>query len=204
MSDSTVGPAAAQRITAVVGNPKAGSRTLGAAAGLADAVAAAVWGDPEGSTGSSSGTVDVTTEVIDLATIADGLLAPWLLSPAAAAAASNARSSDVLILATPTYKASYTGLLKLFLDVFPAGSLSRTVVVPLVVSAGPAHRHLADLQLRPVLSELGAVIPTPSLLVQESELPQLDELIEAFVGQYGSLLAGTVRALTPEPIDKHT
>lgn len=204
MSDSTVGPAAAQRITAVVGNPKAGSRTLGAAAGLADAVAAAVWGDPEGSTGSSSGTVDVTTEVIDLATIADGLLAPWLLSPAAGAAASNARSSDVLILATPTYKASYTGLLKLFLDVFPAGSLSRTVVVPLVVSAGPAHRHLADLQLRPVLSELGAVIPTPSLLVQESELPQLDELIEAFVGQYGSLLAGTVRALTPEPIDKHT
>ena len=63
----------------------------------------------------------------------------------------------LLVLATPTYKASYTGLLKLFLDVFPAGSLSSTVVMPLIVSGGPAHRHLGDLQLRPVLSELGAV-----------------------------------------------
>jgi FMN reductase len=201
MTDSTTGPVATHRITAVVGNPKAGSRTLGAAAGLADALAGAIWGGQ--SSADPAGNDDVTNEVIDLADIADGLLAPWLLSPAATAATSNARSSDVLVLATPTYKASYTGLLKLFLDVFPAGSLSRTVVVPLIVSAGPAHRHLADIQLRPVLSELGAVIPAPSLLVQESELPQLDELIEAYVGQYGNLLAGTVRALVPETTAKN-
>jgi FMN reductase len=200
MTESTTGQDADHRITAVVGNPKAGSRTLGAAAGLADALAAAVWGTEPVPT---EGRRTVTTEVVDLATIADGLLAPWLLSPAGSAAVANARSADVLVLATPTYKASFTGLLKLFLDVFPAGSLSRTVVVPLIVSAGPAHRHLADLQLRPVLSELGAVIPAPSLLVQEAELPQLDELIEAYAGQYGGLLAGTVRALNPETTAKN-
>jgi len=203
MTDSTTEPAPTRPITAVVGNPKAGSRTLSAAAALADALAGSVWGGV-GSADGPAGNDDVINEVIDLATIADGLLAPWLLSPAASAATSNARSSAVLVLATPTYKASFTGLLKLFLDVFPAGSLSRTVVVPLIVSAGPAHRHLADLQLRPVLSELGAVIPAPSLLVQEAELPQLDELIEAYVGQYGSLLAATVRALQPAPTPPKT
>ena len=104
------------------------------------------------------------------------------------------------MLATPTYKASYTGLLKLFLDTLPAGSLSGTVVVPLIVSGGPAHRHLADIQLRPVLAELGAVSPAPSLLVEESELPQLDDLVAAYVGRHGTLWR---RRLLPWPRARH-
>jgi FMN reductase len=150
-------------ITVVVGNPKPGSRTLDAASALADALATSVWGG----SGDGSG---IHTEIVDLATIADGLLAPWRLSPAGSAAAKSAQSSALLILATPTYKASYTGLLKLFLDVFPAGSLAKTVVVPLVTSGGEAHRYLADIHLRPVLSELGAVVPAPSLLLTEPEI----------------------------------
>ncbi len=175
------------RITTVVGNPKAGSRTLSAATALADALAG-IWD-------TAGGTQPPTVETVDLATISDGLLAPWRLSPAGAAAGESARSADVLLLATPTYKASYTGLLKLFLDTLAAGSLSGTVVIPLIVSGGPAHRHLADIQLRPVLSELGAVSPAPSLLVEESELPQLDDLIAGYVARHGTLLAGTVAAL---------
>ncbi len=174
-------------ITTVVGNPKPGSRTLGAATTLSQALAPAVW----------VGEVNHTT--VDLATIAGGLLAPWLLSPEAKAAAESVRASGVLVIATPTYKASYTGLLKLFLDVFPAGSLSSTVVVPLIVSGGQAHRHLGDLQLRPVLSELGAVLPSPSFLLEESELPQLDELVGTYVSRYGPLLAAAVSALAASP-----
>ena len=124
---------------------------MSAATALADAVAG-IWD----TTGEGQ---PVTVETVDLATISDGLLAPWRLSPAGAAAGESARTADVLLLATPTYKASYTGLLKLFLDTLAAGSLSGTVVIPLIVSGGPAHRHLADIQLRPVLAELGAVSP---------------------------------------------
>ena len=170
-------------ITTVVGNPKPGSRTLGAATTLTEALAPAVW----------DGEIDHTA--VDLATIANGLLAPWLLSPEAKAAAESVLNSGVLVIATPTYKASYTGLLKLFLDVFPAGSLSSTVVVPLIVSGGPAHRHLGDLQLRPVLSELGAVLPAPSLLLEESELARLDELVRSYVARHGALLAAAVSSL---------
>lgn len=175
------------RITTVVGNPKAGSRTLSAATALADAVAGIWYRDGD--------TPCATVETVDLATISDGILIPWRLSPAGTAAGESARSADILLLATPTYKASYTGLLKLFLDTLAAGSLSGTVVIPLVVSGGPAHRHLADIQLRPVLAELGAVSPSPSLLVEESELPQLDDLIAGYIGRHGTLLAATVAGL---------
>ncbi|TDD63979.1 hypothetical protein E1262_29575 [Jiangella aurantiaca] len=39
------------------------------------------------------------------------------------------------LLATPTYKARYTGLLKAFLDRLPGGALRGTVAVPVTVAA---------------------------------------------------------------------
>jgi len=176
------------QITVVVGNPKPASRTLDAAASLADALAASVRGESVNGSG-------VRTEIVDLATIADGLLAPWRLSPAGSAAAQAAQSSALVILASPTYKASYTGLLKLFLDVFPAGSLSGTVVVPLLTSGGEAHRYLADIHLRPVLSELGAVVPVPSLLLTEPEIGGHLDAARAHALRHGPLIAAAVSAL---------
>ena len=167
-------------LVTVVGNPKAGSRTLTAAVALSDALAE-LLGRP-------------SRTVVDLAEIGGGLLAPWSLSPDAAEAVAAVRAADVLVLATPTYKASFTGLLKLLLDTLPAGSLASTVVVPLTISAGPAHRYLADWQLRPVLGELGAIVAAPSLLLSESELPDLAVHVSEYVAQYGSRLAALAAA----------
>ena len=129
--------------------------------------------------------------------MADGLLAPWRQSPEAVAAGESARAAGLVVLATPTYKASYSGLLKLFLDTFPAGSLSETVVVPLTVAGGPAHRHLADIQLRPVLSELGAVgAGTVASCWRSPSSPGLDGLVDAYVQRYGGLLGAAVAAIT--------
>jgi FMN reductase len=44
----------------------------------------------------------------------------------------------VVVVASPTRMATYTGLLKLFLDRFPADAL-RGVAGPLMLGAGPAH-----------------------------------------------------------------
>lgn len=175
-------------IVTVAGNPKAGSRTLTAAVRLSTALADRLrftGVDPE------------PAEPIDLALLTDGLLAPWRLSPAATQAGETARSAGILVLATPTYKASYTGLLKLFLDTFPAGSLAGTVVVPLTVAGGPAHRHLADLQLRPVLSELGAALPAPSLLLEEADLPDLRDAVAGYVDRHAAVIAAAATALHP-------
>ncbi|THV26479.1 NADPH-dependent FMN reductase [Glycomyces paridis] len=152
-------------VTTVVGNPKRLSRTLTTAEALAAAIAAGLGTEPR-------------AESVDLAELyLTGLEPPHggferLLG--------QIRSGDVLIVATPVYKGSYTGLLKLFLDQLPPKALEGTVTVPVTVAASREHRLLADLHLRPVLAELGAKTPVPSLTLVEGELPELDARLGAW------------------------
>ncbi|WP_029291018.1 NADPH-dependent FMN reductase [Cellulomonas sp. HZM] len=168
MSSTAPGPT----VVVVSGNPRAGSRTLGAARQVAERVAAEVGGD--------------VTATIDLATIAGELLAGE--HPAADEARATLAAADVAVIATPVYKASYTGLLKAFLDLHGPDGLAGVVVVPLVVSGNPAHALVGEVHLRPVLVELGAVVPTRSLSVVESQLADLGPAVDAW-------LAGASQAL---------
>jgi FMN reductase len=61
-----------------------------------------------------------------------------------------------LIVATPVYKASYTGVLKAFLDLLPQKALTGKVVLPIATGGTIAHLLAIDFALKPVLSELGA------------------------------------------------
>ncbi len=154
------------RTLVVVGNPKRESRTRT----VGEAVAAAVgaWLRSEGASVEQE-----TLEVVDLA--GPGLFA-WG-DEAVGAAVARAQAADLLIVATPTYKASYTGLLKAYLDNVPTKGLSGRVAVPLMMGAADMHFLAPDAFLRPVLLELGATCPTPGLFVLESELDDLDAVI---------------------------
>lgn len=80
------------------------------------------------------------------------------------------REAQLAVVASPTYKATYTGLLKSFLDPLPAAALRGVVAVPVMVAADRAHALAVDVHLRPLLLELGASCPTPGLFVEESQL----------------------------------
>lgn len=128
----------------VVGNPKPQSRTLDAALRLAGMLGAQ---DPM---------------AIDVATLGAGLLG-WG-DDNVRAAVEKVASADLAVFASPTYKATYTGVLKLFLDQFAGGDGLRGVVaVPLMLGAGTAHAMAPELHLKPVLVELGAICPVPSV-----------------------------------------
>jgi FMN reductase len=133
---------------AVVGNPKPRSRTRSAA----ELVVERLTGAPP----------DVVVDVVDLGA---GLLS-W--GDAAVGAAVEAlEAADVAVVASPTYKATYTGLLKLFLDQVPTGDLAGVVAVPLMLGGGPTHFLAPELLLKPVLVELGATAPTRGLYLME-------------------------------------
>jgi FMN reductase len=83
---------------------------------------------------------------------------------------------DPRVVASPTYKASYTGLLKLFLDGLPPGALSGTTVVPLLLGGHWRHGLAADLLLKPVLVELGGTAPTRGLFLLDSDYAASEEL----------------------------
>jgi len=131
-------------IIVVAGNPKPQSHTLDAGIRLAGMLGAE---DPA---------------VIDVITLGPGLLG-WG-DENVAAAVEKVASADLAIFASPTYKATYTGLLKLFLDQFAGGTGLRGVTaVPLMLGAGPAHAMAPEVHLKPVLVELGATCPAPGI-----------------------------------------
>ncbi|MGI4895033.1 MAG: NADPH-dependent FMN reductase [Janthinobacterium lividum] len=139
------------RTVVVCGNPKAGSRTLAAAITTARLVSGA----------------DVD-QVIDVADLGPGLLG-WG-DPIVRAAVADTAAADVLVVASPTFKATYSGLLKLFLDQFAGGEGLRGVTaIPLMLGAAPAHAMAPELLLKPVLSELGAACPAPGLYLIDTE-----------------------------------
>ena len=134
----------------VVGNPKAGSRTLSAAVAVAR---------------------DLTGHdaelVIDLAGLGPALL-DWSSAEVADLVA-QVGQARLVVVASPTYKGTYTGLLKLFLDRFAAGTGLSGIAIALMLGASPVHALAPELCLRPLLTELGAVIPGRGLYLIDSQ-----------------------------------
>lgn len=134
----------------VVGNPKPASRTLAAATHVAREL-----------TGRDA------EQVVDLATLGPALL-DWS-DPEVGRLVEEVGTSDLVVVASPTYKGTYTGLLKLFLDRFASRTGLRGLAVPLLLGGSPAHSLAAELTLRPVLTELGATVPGRGFYVVDSD-----------------------------------
>ena len=118
---------------------------------------------------------------VDLAELGPQLF-DWS-SPAVKDAVTAVRGCTLVVVASPTYKASYTGLLKSYLDWFSTTDLSGVTAVPLMVGAGPQHALAVEVHLRPVLVELGATLPTRGLYVLESQLDDLDAVVGAWLAE---------------------
>ncbi|KQW51976.1 MULTISPECIES: NADPH-dependent FMN reductase [unclassified Roseateles] len=87
---------------------------------------------------------------------AAGLLTADVQEPAIAAAVRAIEQADLVVVGTPIYKAAYSGLLKVFLDLLPPDALRDKLVLPLATGGSPAHFLALDYALKPVLSALGA------------------------------------------------
>jgi FMN reductase len=139
---------ATSRVAVVVGNPKPQSRTLEAATYVAKEL--------------SGHAPDL---VVDLAELGARLL-DWKDETVTGLVA-EVGAADLVVFASPTYKGTYTGLLKLFLDRFATDGLGG-IAVPLMLGAGPGHALAPELTLRPVLTEIGGVVATKGLYVVDS------------------------------------
>lgn len=169
------------KVVVLVGNPSPGSRTLQLAETLADAIAPVVG--------------ETSRSVIELAEHAGGLF-DWG-NEAVAALNTEVAACDLLIVASPTYKAAYTGMLKAFLDRYDTGGLAGVAAVPVMTGGSPAHSLAPDMTLRPLLVELGASTPTSSLYFMTSQMPQLAEIVEGWVARNRKALEGAAFGRRP-------
>ena len=116
-----------------------------------------------------------------------------------AEAVAAAKGADLLVVASPTYKATYTGLLKLFLDQIGADDLAGVVTVPVMVGAGAGHALAVETHLRPVLVELGAAMPTQGPLPPGGRAPRPHPRARDLVGPGRGPGAPTARLTAAQP-----
>ncbi|MGM1063058.1 NADPH-dependent FMN reductase [Saccharothrix sp. Mg75] len=148
-------------ILVLSGSPSATSRT----AALADHVAARLTADGHAVT--SVRVRDLPARPLQLGDPTD---------PAIAAVVTAIAEADGVVVASPVFKAAYSGLLKLLLDLLPQFALAGKVVLPVVTGGSTAHVLAIDYALRPVLSALGAHHVVPGWFV-------LDRHVEALPGE---------------------
>jgi len=90
--------------------------------------------------------------------------------PSVLAAQELVAQASVLVVATPVYKAAYSGILKVFLDLLPQTALKGKTVLPLATGGSPHHMLALDYALRPVLQSLGAKHILPGIYATDAQV----------------------------------
>jgi FMN reductase len=94
------------------------------------------------------------TRMVDVADLpADALLAR-AQDPALDDAIAAVGRAQIIVAASPTYRALYTGAMKTFFDLMPPAHLAGKVCVPVQTGASPAHFLTLEYGLRPLFASL--------------------------------------------------
>lgn len=126
---------------------------------------------------------------------AEALLHAKFDDPAIKEASTLVEKAHGVVIASPVYKAAYTGVLKAFLDLLPQFGLRDKVVFPLMTGGTIAHVLALDYGLRPVLQSLDPRLVVAGLFVLDKGIelsadaptldpavaPRLEEVTQTFI-----------------------
>lgn len=138
----------------------------------------------------------------------EALLGADFRHPAIAGAAAQFERADGVVIATPVYKAAYSGLLKSLLDLLPQYALAGKTVFPLATGGSTAHVLAIDYALRPVLSSMGALHIVPGWFTLDKDItvddsgrtlvaPSAAEALAQVTDQFSVALGGRTAVLAP-------
>ena len=123
-------------------------------------------------------------------------------------------NADGLVIATPVYKASFSGALKTVLDLLPERALSHKVVLPIATGGSIAHMLAVDYALKPVLSALKAQEMLHGIFADDSQIaygeggaqaqlvPILEQRLSEALEQFYSALARRPKPLDPNILNE--
>ncbi len=139
---------------------------------------------------------DVRASLLDVRDLpAADLLHARFDAPSLVEATARVAEADGIVVATPIYKAAYSGLLKTFLDVLPQFGLRNKVVLPIATGGTTAHVLAIDYALRPVLSSLDPLHVVNGLFLIDKQItvlengdvqlePDLDQRLNLTIDQF--------------------
>ncbi|CAN2983222.1 MULTISPECIES: NADPH-dependent FMN reductase [Pseudomonas] len=123
-------------------------------------------------------------------------------------------NADGLVIATPVYKASFSGALKTVLDLLPERALAHKVVLPMATGGSIAHMLAVDYVLKPVLSALKAQELLHGIFAEDSQIaygegsvqaqlvPVLEQRLHEALEQLYSAMARRPKPLDPDVLNE--
>jgi FMN reductase len=106
--------------------------------------------------------------------------------------------AKALVIATPVYKAAYSGVLKVFLDLLPQTALKGKTVLPIATGGSPHHMLALDYALRPVLQSLTARHILPGVYATDSQVTLTPEGSHHLASEIATRLDEAVETLVRE------
>lgn len=138
---------------------------------------------------------------------AQALLHADVEHPLLLAAQERVAQAQAVVVATPVYKAAYSGILKAFLDLLPQTGLAGKLALPIATGGSFAHMLALDYALRPVLSALSARHVLPSIYAVDKQIswtPEtgllLDPEVEERLDEGVQRLSDSVKAVRAEAL----
>jgi FMN reductase len=133
----------------------------------------------------------LTTALVDLSALPADALLGRSRSPDVAAALALVAESDIVVASTPVYRATYTGLLKIFFDLFEQNALTGKIALGLASGGSPGHRLVLDHGLRPLFGSVGAVVGPSGVYAVDDEFAA-GEPSRSVLERIDRAVAGTV------------
>jgi len=136
------------------------------------------------------------SRLIDLATLPADALLGRREDRDVAEAIQTVLDAGVIVVSTPIYRATYSGLLKVFFDLLPQEALARKVAIAIATGGGPGHLLAVDHGLRLLLASVGALVVATGVYGTDAQFragvpePALVERIERAALEAALLAAG--------------
>ncbi|GAA1158272.1 FMN reductase [Nocardioides aquiterrae] len=140
--------------------------------------------------------VEVThVELRDLAHQLTDQLLTGFPAPELAAAQEAVRSADGLVVVTPVFSASYSGLFKTFFDVLETGALDGTPVLIAATAGTARHSLVLEHALRPLFAYLHAVVVPTGVFAATDDFAgtDLDLRVTRAAGELAALMGKVSR-----------
>ncbi|MEO6997140.1 MAG: CE1759 family FMN reductase [Terracoccus sp.] len=155
---------------------------------------------------------EVVVEVVEVRDVAHDLtnhVLTGFASPELQVRLDAITEADAVIVVTPIYAASFSGLFKVLVDVLPTDALRDTPVL-LGATGGTARHSLAiDHALRPLFAHLGALVAPVAVFAASDDWGSKDagllgERISRAGRSFAGLITGASKVSVPDPFDDVT
>lgn len=110
------------------------------------------------------------------------------------------RRADAVVVVSPVFAASYSGLFKTFVDVLDRGALDGTPVIIAATAGTARHSLVLDHALRPLFAHLRAIVVPTGVFAASEDFGDslLDKRIDRAAAELAALVVATPAVAAPQ------